>query len=258
MKVLIIVSLFLMVLPSAHAEISLDVRQAVEKIMSVYYSSSYDKLRGCTLYDDGSETYCLAPKHYEFKNIEGVDTLYVLVSGDTVEDGARVTPGFGGLFILYKLGNSWVVSASEPYIRNGGAGRSQLIGFDLREVGADRYGWVGKFCGSGAGGQTNCSWSMYAAMTSGKVEEVARLNLDYSYELMSKSSYGEAESDVSINTGGVMTQGFYPLKVTVDYEHGLYDNNYEPIPSSLDKGTDSFIVEFNEQTQTFNLPDDKS
>ena len=54
-----------MVLPSAHAEISLDVRQAVEKIMSVYYSSSYDKLRGCTLYDDGSEIYCLAPKHYE-------------------------------------------------------------------------------------------------------------------------------------------------------------------------------------------------
>lgn len=69
MKVLIIVSLFLMVLPSAHAEISVDVRQAVEKIMSVYYSSNYDKLRGCTLYDDGSEIYCLAPKHYEFKNI---------------------------------------------------------------------------------------------------------------------------------------------------------------------------------------------
>ena len=60
----------------------------------------------------------------KIKNIEGVDTLYVLVSGDTVEDGARVTPGLGGLFILYKLGNSWVVSASSPYIKNGGAGRS--------------------------------------------------------------------------------------------------------------------------------------
>ena len=63
---------------------------------------------------------------------------------------------------------------------------------------------------------------------------------------MTKPSYGKAESDVSINTVGAMTQGFYPLKVTVNYEHGLYDNNYEPIPSSLDKGTDSFIVEFNE------------
>ena len=258
MKYLIILSLFLTIMPSAHAVVSTDVRQAVEKIMSVYYSSSYDKLHGCTLYNDGSETYCIAPKHYEVKDVEGVDTLYVLVSGDTVEDGARVTPGLGGLFILYKLGSSWVVSASEPYIRNGGAGRSQLVSFDLREVGDDRYGWVGKFCGSGAGGQTNCSWSMYTAMTSGKIEEVARLDLDYSYELMSKPSYGEAESDVSINTVGAMTGGFYPLKVTVDYEHGLYDKNYDPILSSLDKGTDSFVIEFNEQTQTFNLPDDKS
>ncbi|MGO1249722.1 hypothetical protein [Psychrobacter sp.] len=183
-----------------------------------------------------------------------------MVSGDTVEDGARVAPGLGGLSILCKLGSSWVVPASEPYtyIRNGEAGRSQLVNFDLREVGGDRYGWIGKFCGSGSGGQTNCSWSMYTAMTSGKIEEVARLDLDYSYELMSKPSYGEAESDVSINTVGAMTGGFYALKVTVDYEHGIYDKNYDPIRYSLDKGTDSFVIEFNEQTQTFNLPDDKS
>lgn len=108
--------------------------------MTVYYSSDYDKLRGCTLYDDGHEIYCLSPKKYNVEEIDGTDNLYVLVSGDTIEDGARVTPGLGGLFTLYKLGNSWVVSASHPYIHNGGAGRSQLKDFDLREVGKDRYG----------------------------------------------------------------------------------------------------------------------
>lgn len=256
MKVLIIVSLFLMVLPSAHAEISLDVRQAVEKIMSVYYSSSYDKLRGCTLYDDGSKIYCLAPKHYEFKNIEGVDTLYVLVSGDTVEDGVRVTPGLGGLFILYKLGNSWVVSASSPYIKNGGAGRSQLKDFDLREVGDDKYGWVGSHCGSGAGGQTNCFWEMYAPVASGEIEQVAQLPSDYSYEFMSAPGYTKIEGSVHIESYQPMTAGFYPLTMTHDSESGEYDEDYELIPNSVKKSEERYTVSFDQKTHTFIAPKD--
>lgn len=46
MKNLITLSLFLTIMTSAHAAVSNDVRQAVEKIMSVYYSSSYGKLQG--------------------------------------------------------------------------------------------------------------------------------------------------------------------------------------------------------------------
>lgn len=256
MKTLFIALLLLVGSTSSYAEVTIDVRQAVEKMMSVYYSSNYDKLRGCTLYDDGAETYCLVPKHYEVKESEETETLYVLVSGDTIEDGARVTPGMGGLFILYKLGNSWVVSSSRPYIKNGGAGRSQLKDFDLREVGDDKYGWVGNHCGSGAGGQTNCFWEMYAPVDSGEIEQVAQLPSDYSYEFMSAPGYTKIEGSVHIESYQPMTAGFYPLTMTHDSESGEYDKNYELITKSVKKSEERYTVSFDQKTQTFIAPED--
>lgn len=256
MKTLFIALLLLVGSTSSYAEVTTDVRQAVEKMMSVYYSSNYDKLRGCTLYDDGAETYCLVPKHYEVKESEGTETLYVLVSGDTIEDGARVTPGMGGLFILYKLGKSWVVSSSSPYIKNGGAGRSQLKDFDLREVGDDKYGWVGSHCGSGAGGQTNCFWEMYAPVDSGEIEQVAQLPSDYSYESMSTPGYTKIEGSVHIESYQPMTAGFYPLTMTHDSESGEYDKDYELIPNSVKKSKERYTVSFDQKTQTFIAPED--
>ena len=256
MKTLFIALLLLVGSTSSYAEVTIDVRQAVEKMMSVYYSSNYDKLRGCTLYDDGAETYCLVPKHYEVKESEETETLYVLVSGDTIEDGARVTPGMGGLFILYKLGKSWVVSSSSPYIKNGGAGRSQLKDFDLREVGDDKYGWVGSHCGSGAGGQTNCFWEMYAPVDSGEIEQVAQLPSDYSYEFMSAPGYTKIEGSVHIESYQPMTAGFYPLTMTHDSESGEYDKNYELIPKSVKKSEERYTVSFDQKTQTFIAPED--
>lgn len=257
MKKLIFLSLLsFIVMPRAYADVSDDVRQTIEQIMTVYYSSEYDKLRGCTLYGDSDEVYCLTPKKYEVKQINGTDTLYVLISGNTVEDGARVTPGLGGLFILYKLGNSWVISASQPYIYNGGAGRSQLKDYDLREVGDNKYGWIGNHCGSGAGGQTNCFWEMYAPIANGDIKQVAQLDSNYSYESMSTPGYTKIEGQVHIENYEPMSAGFYPLTMTHNSESGLYDNNYEVIPNSFDKSEESYTVSFDKATQTFIAPED--
>lgn len=257
MKKTLLLSLSLSIaMPVAHADVSEDVRLAVEQIMSVYYSSDYDKLRGCTLYELNNERYCLSPKKYTIEESDGIDNLYVLVSGDTIEDGARVTPGLGGLFTLYKLGSSWVVSASNPYIPNGGAGRSQLGDYDLREVGKDRYGWVGSHCGSGAGGQTNCFWEMYAPMVNGSIEQVAQLDSDYSYESMSTPGYTKIEGSVHIENYEPMSAGFYPLTMTHNSESGRYDKEYEVIPKTLKKSEESYTVNFDKKTQTFIAPDD--
>ena len=107
--------------------------------MTTHYSTNYDTVRGCSLFHgkqdfkvDGKEyssesNYCLTPISYDIKDINGQSRMYLLVSG-YVYDGntSRADPGLGGLFELYKMGSSWVLSASQPYIYTGGAGRSQL------------------------------------------------------------------------------------------------------------------------------------
>jgi len=175
-----------------------DISQAINRVMAVSYGSDYDKLRGCTLYhrketfdNEGSEyvfedNYCIAPIKYQIEEVNDDTWLYLLASG-YVYDGrsGNAYPGIGGLFELYKMSDSWVVSASDSFIYTGGAGRSQLYDFDLSKIGDDKYAWTGKLCG-GKGGQSGCLWVMYASID-GKIKQVAEIESDYYNEVSRKS-----------------------------------------------------------------------
>lgn len=224
------------------------IQQAINNVMTVSYSSDYDKLRGCTLYHrkevsnyDGKEyvnedSYCIAPIKYQVEEVNGETRLYLLTSG-YVYDGksGNAYPGIGGLFELYKMGNAWVMSASDPFIYTGGAGRSQLHDFDLSQVGDDKYAWTGKHCG-GKGGQSGCLWLMYASID-GKIKPVAEIEVDYHNEISSASIYHKGEGDVSHERHEPMTGGFYPLTVTINKTSVNYRTDKEIKPSSKEIST---------------------
>lgn len=225
--------------------IPVDITQAINNVMAVSYGSDYDKVRGCTLYHkketsnyDGKEyvsedSYCIAPIKYQVEEVNGESRLYLLTSG-YVYDGktGNAYPGIGGLFELYKMGNAWVMSASDPFIYTGGAGRSQLYDFDLSQVGDDKYAWTGKHCG-GKGGQSGCLWLMYASID-GKIKPVAEIDLDYHNEIASKSIYHKGEGYVTHERHEPMTGGFYPLTVTIENTSVNYRTDKEIAPSTKD------------------------
>lgn len=225
-----------------------DIAQAINNVMAVSYGSDYDKLRGCTLYHhkevsnyDGKEyvsedSYCIAPIKYQVEDVNGETRLYLLTSG-YVYDGksGNAYPGIGGLFELYKMGSSWVMSAGDPFIYTGGAGISQLHDFNLSQVGDDKYAWTGKHCG-GKGGQSGCIWLMYASID-GKIKPVAEIDLDYHNEIASKSIYHKGEGDVSHERHKPMTGGFYPLTVTIENTSVNYRTDKEIAPRTKDIST---------------------
>lgn len=245
-----------MLTTSAHAQIPTlpqmpiptDIAQAINNVMAVSYGSDYDKLRGCTLYHhkevsnyDGKEyvsedSYCIAPIKYQVEDVNGETRLYLLTSG-YVYDGksGNAYPGIGGLFELYKMGSSWVVSASDPFIYTGGAGISQLHDFNLSQVGDDKYAWTGKHCG-GKGGQSGCIWLMYASID-GKIKPVAEIDSDYHNEIASKSIYHEGEGHVTHERYKPMTGGFYPLTVTIESTSVNYRTDKEIAPRTKDIST---------------------
>ena len=240
--------------------IPVDITQAINNVMAVSYGSDYDKVRGCTLYHkketsnyDGKEyvsedSYCIAPIKYQVEDVNGETRLYLLTSG-YVYDGksGNAYPGIGGLFELYKMGNAWVMSASDPFIYTGGSGRSQLYDFDLSQVGDDKYAWTGKHCG-GKGGQSGCLWLMYASID-GKIKPVAEIDLDYHNEIASKSIYHKGEGDVSHERHKPMTGGFYPLTVTIENTSVNYRTDKEIAPSTKDIST----YAYNQSKQQFEL-----
>lgn len=225
-----------------------DISQAINSVMSVNYGSDYDKLRGCTLYHKkqtstyegrefvSTDSYCIAPIKYQVEEVNGETRLYLLTSS-YVYDGksGNAYPGIGGLFELYKLGNSWIVSASEPFIYTGGAGISQLHDFDLSKVGKDKYAWTGKHCG-GKGGQSGCLWLMYASVDS-KMKPVAEIDSDYYNEISSASIYHKGEGYVSFDYNAPMTAGFYPLTLTVEKTSVNYRTDKEIKPRSKKEST---------------------
>lgn len=240
--------------------IPVDITQAINNVMAVSYGSDYDKVRGCTLYHkketsnyDGKEyvsedSYCIAPIKYQVEDVNGETRLYLLTSG-YVYDGksGNAYPGIGGLFELYKMGNAWVMSASDPFIYTGGSGRSQLYDFDLSQVGDDKYAWTGKHCG-GKGGQSGCLWLMYASID-GKIKPVAELDLDYHNEIASKSIYHKGEGYVTHERHEPMTGGFYPLTVTIENTSVNYRTDKEIAPSTKDIST----YAYNQSKQQFEL-----
>lgn len=240
--------------------IPVDIAQAINNVMAVSYGSDYDKVRGCTLYHkketsnyDGKEyvsedSYCIAPIKYQVEDVNGETRLYLLTSG-YVYDGktGNAYPGIGGLFELYKMGNAWVMSASDPFIYTGGSGRSQLYDFDLSQVGDDKYAWMGKHCG-GKGGQSGCLWLMYASID-GKIKPVAELDLDYHNEIASKSIYHKGEGYVTHERHEPMTGGFYPLTVTIENTSVNYRTDKEIAPSTKDIST----YAYNQSKQQFEL-----
>lgn len=240
--------------------IPVDIAQAINNVMAVSYGSDYDKVRGCTLYHkketsnyDGKEyvsedSYCIAPIKYQVEDVNGETRLYLLTSG-YVYDGktGNAYPGIGGLFELYKMGNAWVMSASDPFIYTGGSGRSQLYDFDLSQVGDDKYAWTGKHC-AGKGGQSGCLWLMYASID-GKIKPVAELDLDYHNEIASKSIYHKGEGYVTHERHEPMTGGFYPLTVTIENTSVNYRTDKEIAPSTKDIST----YAYNQSKQQFEL-----
>ena len=240
--------------------IPVDIAQAINNVMAVSYGSDYDKVRGCTLYHkketsnyDGKEyvsedSYCIAPIKYQVEEVNDETRLYLLTSG-YVYDGksGNAYPGIGGLFELYKMGNAWVMSASDPFIYTGGSGRSQLYDFDLSQVGDDKYAWTGKHCG-GKGGQSGCLWLMYASID-GKIKPVAELDLDYHNEIASKSIYHKGEGYVTHERHEPMTGGFYPLTVTIENTSVNYRTDKEIAPSTKDIST----YAYNQSKQQFEL-----
>lgn len=237
-----------------------DISQAINSVMAVNYGSDYDKLRGCTLYhrketfdNDGSDyvfedSYCIAPIKYQAEEVNGDTRLYLLTSG-YVYDGksGNAYPGIGGLFELYKMGSSWVVSASDPFIYTGGAGISQLHDFNLSQVGDDKYAWTGKHCG-GKGGQSGCLWMMYASID-GKIKPVAEIDSDYHNEIARKSIYREGEGHVTHERYKPMTGGFYPLTVTIESTSVNYRTDKEIAPRTTDIST----YEYDKTKQQFEL-----
>lgn len=229
-----------------------DIAKAINNVMAVSYGSDYDKLRGCTLYHrkevsnyNGKEyvskdSYCIAPIKYQVEEVNGETRLYLLASG-YVYDGksGNAYPGIGGLFELYKMGSSWVMSASDPFIFTGGAGRSQLYKFELSKVGDDKYTWTGKHCG-GKGGQSGCLWMMYASID-GKIKPVAEIEVDYHNEIASKSIYHKGEGVVSYERHKPMTGGFYPLTVTINKTSVNYRTDKEIAPRTKDVSTYAYL-----------------
>ncbi|MGO2339169.1 MAG: hypothetical protein ACTH5M_01045 [Psychrobacter sp.] len=231
-----------------------DISQAINSVMAVNYGSDYDKLRGCTLYHRKEtfdnersdyvfeDSYCIAPIKYQVEEVNGGTRLYLLTSG-YVYDGniSRADPGIGGLFELYKMGNLWVVSASEPFIYSGGSGRSRHYEFELSEVGENKYGWTGKTCGSGAGGQSNCIWQMYVPID-GKIKTIAEIDADYYSESYSAGRYYEGTGYVSHDYNAPMTAGFYPLNMSLTIKSGKIGSDSNKAPSSEEKSTYKYNV----------------
>lgn len=245
----------LLALTPAHAlpqgQVSEDIRQVITDFMTVNYGTDYDKLRGCWIYQGEREQYCMSPIRFDRKAVKDEDILFVLISGDTTDEGAGLTPGLSGLFTAYKLGDSWVISASEPYIYNGGAGRSQMVNFEFRKVGDNKYGWYGEHCSSGAGGHTTCIWELYVPMSDGRIKQIADIQYTAYYEILTHGIYYKTNNYVSFDRSTPQVGRYYPIHTTLSTESGFLDDdlNSKDVQISEEKS----VYHYNTLSQKFEL-----
>ncbi|WP_230661757.1 hypothetical protein [Psychrobacter sp. I-STPA10] len=240
----------------------------IEQILTQYYGNDYDNQHQCLRYtykyttDYGTtyqDRYCMKIDSITQKTVNGEPILYMMVSSDMVEDDEQpighVSQGLDGLFILGQqpTNGQWRLSASTPYIPNGQWGKSQMSmsngddGFKLVAVGADKFGWVGEFYGSGAGGESSSQWVMYAPIGN-KIQDVAELELSHSY--MGYEEWTETEGNVKILDTSKMSNGFYPLRVNLIHQVTPAIEG-EPVESKTTTTRESYWLTFDAHSNKY-------
>lgn len=239
----------------AQFELQKDATPAVKKLLTEHYGAKFDKKKQCQIYDFtayaeyGAEKqpYCVRVVSADFKLLNQIPTLYLVVAGDTIEEASRVDTGLGGLFILQRKEKDWHIIAKNPYIASGGAGRSQMTDYKLTEIGKHKYAWLGEECASGAGGERNCQTNIYAPITQ-KIALIAEIPNHHSYEFSSEE-YIDENATITILNNQNMVNGYYPISVKVKYEIGQFNRQGKKIKTKIK--THQYKMTFDVKTQKF-------
>lgn len=227
-----------------------DLRKAMTMTMRHFYSNRFDLDRQCFLYELQQNQFCMQIVKADVKAIGQSLFLFLVASSDLSEETAgHASSGLGGLFVLQQFGTTWQVVSSLPIINNGQWGESQLKDFKLTQIGPQQYGWVGEFGGSGAGGETNTDWVIFAPVGN-TIKEVAREETYHSY---TGSQWQSVEGSVSILNQQKPVNGFYPLQVTRTTQTAPVDADLTPIKSKVKTKNQHYQLFFYPKKSSFDI-----
>ena len=238
------------------AQIPSDAQAKVNHLLKQHYGTKYNTKQKCYEYaftayeEDGAEKelYCVNIVDSKLKTLNGVPTLYLATSGDTIEDASRVTTGLGGFFILQKHEQQWQIIAKNPYLASGGGGMSRISDYQLVRIAPNQYGWIGEEGATGAGGESSSSWYMYAPVGS-KIKQIADIEIAHSYDFISDNRYINDSGTVSILHTQATVNGYYPLQVNLTLERGRLNKNFDPISKKISKV--QYYMSYNPKTLKF-------
>lgn len=251
---LAILAMSLVMLPQSFAQpltLSSGITTAtIANIQAGYYHSKKSELNLSCDEDSDSKAfdfhdafYCLTGEpSTEIREVNGIWYLFLKFNADFSQAAGHATSGLGGLFIFREnKHNQWQLVAKNPYIENGQWGESQLKDFNLVKIGSQKYGWAGEFFGSGAGGESNSDWTLFAPIGN-KIEQVVSEEVAHDY---AGGHWVETVGKVTILSNRPEVNGYYPIQVTRTTKTALTNDDLEPIKNTIKTQKQSYILVFN-------------
>lgn len=186
-------------------------------------------------------SYCMTLGSAKVKSIQNQSYLFVNLNGDVAQDAGHADTGLSGLFVLKATqSDDWTIVAKNPYIENGQWGNAQLKDFALVKIGPQHYGWAGEFSGSGAGGESNSNWTLFAPIGQ-TIAPVVTEEVSHDY---TGRHWIATNGKVIILSNRTTINGYYPIQVTRITQTAPTDANLEPIKSKLNTKKENYTLNF--------------
>lgn len=189
-----------------------EIRPAIIKNLAISYDNQWDKKNQCMQYTIKAANYCVRIIDLQQKTTAHSSQYFLTIAGDaygstgTFDDVGHAHSGIMGLFLFKKVDDQWRMVGINKAIPIGQFGISQAKNYQIVKIGLNQYGWVGEETGSGAGGETNTLWSVYA-MIDQKLKHIAEFEVNRSY-------MGSFEVDKQVKLSFIQQAdktGFFPI-----------------------------------------------
>lgn len=178
--------LLMLACPSWAQPVDASMQLAVQQMLDHHYGQHWDQPNACRRFETSEGWFCMQLMRIEPITIDRQQYLYVMSAGESYNSDGKLgenghaQAGLGGLFVLVMTLQGWRTAAATAAITNGQWGIPQIDQLKLTQIGAKRWGWVGRMGGSGAGGESNEQWLVYAPI--GRVvKEIANLDAAHDY-----------------------------------------------------------------------------
>jgi|JI10StandDraft_1071094.scaffolds.fasta_scaffold65401_2 hypothetical protein len=230
------------------------VQQAVNQVLDHHYGQQWDQANDCRRFHTPDGAFCMQLVQIEPITIAKQQYLYVMSAGEAYSAEAKLGEnghaqhGLGGLFVLVHTAQGWQTTAAAAVIETGQWGVPQIDQLKLTQIGAKRWGWVGRMGGSGAGGESNEQWLVYAPL--GRVvKEIA--NLDAEHDYANDEYREETSTQFRWRVQQPMDAGFYRIVWSRQVVKTPMSPDGEPIQTQAQTRRTQGIARFDRSSMQF-------